>query len=178
MAQSGDISSNGKHRGRYHIKRRELAKKEIHRLITTEGLTNSQLCERLNIPRRTLERYLHGIFSEDNDLLIRPTAEDIAMHVTLFREQILKQRQDVLREIANGPDVDPETKIMGHELAADMLWAATKLSINTPAFVARHTKFMEDNYHHNRPLEVKQHGLNIRVVQKTDADELFSNKSL
>jgi len=39
MAENGDIS-RGK-RGRYHIQRREQVKKEIHRLITTEGLTKN-----------------------------------------------------------------------------------------------------------------------------------------
>jgi predicted transcriptional regulator len=149
LAENGDIS-NGK-RGRYHIQRREQVKKEIHRLITTEGLTNNQLCERLNIPRRTLERYLHEIFNEDNDLLIRPTAQDIAMHITLFKEQLVVQRQQILKEIANNPDVkDVNAKIAAHNLAADMFWAATKLSINTPAFIIRHTKWMEENNKNNK----------------------------
>jgi DNA-binding CsgD family transcriptional regulator len=149
LAEDGDFSNNnnGKRRRRNHIPRRELAKKEIHRLILEEGLTNSQLCERLQIPRRTLERYLHEIFNEDNDILIRPTAEQVAMQVNMFREHLLVQRQHLLKEIAYNPAVqDANAKIAAHELAADMIWAVTKLAINTPAFVIRHTKFMQDSY--------------------------------
>ena len=60
------------------------------------------------------------------------------------------QRQQILKEIANNPAVqDASSKIAAHDLAASMLWAATKLSINTPAFVIRHTKWMEDNNKNN-----------------------------
>jgi predicted metal-dependent phosphoesterase TrpH len=151
LAEDGDISNsennNGKRsrRGRNHIPRRELAKKEIHRLILEEGLTNSQLCERLQIPRRTLERYLHEIFHEDNDILIRPTAEDVAMQANLFIERLLIQRQHLLKEIAYNPDVqDASAKIAAHELAADMIYAVKKLSTQTAADVMRHTRVMEE----------------------------------
>ena len=131
--------------GRNHIPRRELAKKEIHRLIIEEGLSNSQLCERLQIPRRTLERYLHEIFNEDNDILIRPTAEQVAMQANLFIERLLVQRQHLLKEIAYNPAVqDADAKIAAHELAADMIWAVKKLSVETPADVMRHTRVMKE----------------------------------
>jgi hypothetical protein len=59
----------------------------------------------------------------------------------------LIQRQHLLKEIAYNPAVqDANAKIAAHELAADMIWAVTKLAINTPAFVIRHTKFMQDSY--------------------------------
>ena len=147
MAEDGDFSdnNNGKRRRRNHIPRRELAKKEIHRLIVEEGLTNSQLCERLQIPRRTLERYLHEIFQEDNDILLRPTAEDVAMQANLFIERLLVQRQHLLKEIAYNPDVkDADAKIAAHELAADMIYAVKKLSVETPADVMRHTRVMKE----------------------------------
>ena len=143
MADNGDFSEKKKRRN--HIPRRELAKKEIHRLIVEEGLTNSQLCERLQIPRRTLERYLHEIFQEDNDILLRPTAEDVAMQANLFIERLLVQRQHLLKEIAYNPDVqDASAKIAAHELAADMIYAVKKLSTQTAADVMRHTRFMKE----------------------------------
>ena len=157
MAEDGDFSNNnnGKHRRRNHIPRRELAKKEIHRLILEEGLTNSQLCERLQIPRRTLERYLHEIFNEDNDILIRPTAEQVAMQANLFIERLLIQRQHLLKEIAYNPAVqDANAKIAAHELAADMIYAVKKLSVETPADVMRHTRVMKEIVQQNNNKEL------------------------
>jgi hypothetical protein len=92
-----------------------------------------------------LERYLHEIFQEDNDILLRPTAEDVAMQANLFIERLLVQRQHLLKEIAYNPDVqDANAKIAAHELAADMIWAVKKLSVETPADVMRHTRVMKE----------------------------------
>jgi hypothetical protein len=126
LAEIGDSLEKKKTR-RNHIPKREWAKKTIHHLIVEEGLSNAQLCERLQIPRRTLERYLHEIFQEDNDILLRPTAEDVAMQANLFIERLLVQRQHLLKEIA-----------------ADMIWAVKKLSVETPADVMRHTRVMKE----------------------------------
>jgi predicted metal-dependent phosphoesterase TrpH len=157
LAEDGDFSNNnnGKRRRRNHIPRRELAKKEIHRLILEEGLTNSQLCERLQIPRRTLERYLHEIFQEDNDILLRPTAEQVAMQANLFIERLLIQRQHLLKEIAYNPAVqDANAKIAAHELAADMIYAVKKLSTQTAADVMRHTRVMKEIVQQNNNKEL------------------------
>jgi len=152
LADNGDFSEKKKKRN--HIPRRELAKKEIHRLIV-EGLSNSQLCERLQIPRRTLERYLHEIFQEDNDILIRPTAEDVAMQANLFIERLLIQRQHLLKEIAYNPDVkDADAKVAAHELAADMIYAVKKLSTQTAADVMRHTRVMKEIVQQNNNKEL------------------------
>jgi DNA-binding transcriptional regulator LsrR (DeoR family) len=97
LANIGDIlddnNNNHKHN---HCARRELAKREIHRLVINEGLTNAQLCQRLNIPRRTLERYLHEIFQEDSEILMKPTVEEIAMGTAKFKEFLMKRMQAVL----------------------------------------------------------------------------------
>ena len=144
MAEIGDSLEKKKTR-RNHIPKREWAKKTIHHLIVEEGLSNAQLCERLQIPRRTLERYLHEIFQEDNDILLRPTAEDVAMQANLFIERLLVQRQHLLKEIAYNPAVqDANAKIAAHELAADMIYAVKKLSVETPADVMRHTRVMKE----------------------------------
>jgi cell envelope opacity-associated protein A len=144
LAEIGDSLEKKKTR-RNHIPKREWAKKTIHHLIVEVVLSNAQLCERLQIPRRTLERYLHEIFQEDNDILLRPTAEDVAMQANLFIERLLVQRQHLLKEIAYNPAVqDANAKIAAHELAADMIWAVKKLSVETPADVMRHTRVMKE----------------------------------
>ncbi|HZA62407.1 MAG TPA: hypothetical protein VE573_06010 [Nitrososphaeraceae archaeon] len=80
---------------------RERAKREIRRLIVEQGLTNREICEHLSLPSRTLERWLHEIYHEDNRLLLRPSIEDLATQVNIFKQQLAKQRQQVLEGIAN-----------------------------------------------------------------------------
>jgi hypothetical protein len=159
LAESGDFSVSEKkqqQKRRYHIPRKELAKKEIHRLIVEESLSNTQLCERLQIPRRTLERYLHEIFQEDNDILLRPTAEDVAMQANLFIERLLVQRQHLLKDIAYNADenIDAHAKVAAHELAIEMAFAVRKLSINTAADVIRHTRVMKEIVQQNNNKEL------------------------
>ena len=91
------------------------------------------------------------------------------MLVNMFREHLLVQRQHLLKEIAYNPAVqDANAKIAAHDLAADMIWAVTKLAINTPAFVIRHTKFMEDNYNiKNNPT--------VRAIVQQNKDLLNSH---
>src|SRR5215216_1508338 len=48
--------------GRYKIPRRELAKREIRRLVLQEGLSGPQISARLSIPTRTVTRYLQEIY--------------------------------------------------------------------------------------------------------------------
>lgn len=134
MADFGDISddNNGKH----HMARRDLAKREIHRLITSEGLTNAQLCARLSLPRRTLERYLHEIFSEDCDILMRPTAQDVAMEAAKLRERLMERRQAILK-IADDETVDPAVRLQAEELAVRLDSANLKLVAAPPAILER-----------------------------------------
>ena len=138
MAQNGDFSSNnnnnnnGGKRGRYNIPRRERDIAEIHRLIVEEGLSNSALCQRLNLPKRTLDRYLHEIFQEDTMVLLRPTAEQVALQTSIFKEQLMEQRKQLL-VMANDSSVDPEARIKAHELAANMAWGCLKLLVVPPA---------------------------------------------
>jgi hypothetical protein len=67
------------------------------------------------------------------------------MQANLFIERLLVQRQHLLKEIAYNPDVnDASAKIAAHELAADMIYAVKKLSVETPADVMRHTRVMKE----------------------------------
>jgi len=134
MADSGDISDNNN--GKYHKAQRELAKKEIHRLITSEGLTNAQLCQRLNIPRRTLERYLHEIFQEDSLLLMNPTAQEVAIETAKLKERLMERRQAVIK-IADNESIDPEVRLQAEELAVRLDSANLKLVVLPPAVLER-----------------------------------------
>jgi DNA-binding CsgD family transcriptional regulator len=134
MAENDDISDDNSRR--LNLPRRELAKREIHRLIVSEGLTNAQLSARLNLPRRTLERYLHEIFQEDCDILMRPTAQEVSMEAAKLRERLMERRQKILK-IADDETVDPETRLHAEELAIKIDSANLKLVAAPPAVLER-----------------------------------------
>ena len=126
-----------------------MAMREIHRLITSEGLSNNQLCQRLNLPRRTLERYLHELFAEDSLILIRPTVQEVATQAAIFREQLMQQRQQVLL-MANDTSVDPSARISAFNLAAELAWASLKLIIMPPAALERSLRRLEGGSDSNK----------------------------
>jgi hypothetical protein len=162
MASNGDIPDNStfpNEKKRRNIPRREWAKREIRRLIIDEGLTNRAICEKLDLPARTVERYLHEIYSQDNQVLIRPSAEDLAVQINIFKEQLAKQRQDVM-SIATNQEVEPTERIMAHELCANISWVISKLSYETPAAIARSVKLDGAT-----SLGYEQKGLNLVLRQ-------------
>jgi AraC-like DNA-binding protein len=154
LFSSDNNNNNNKQRGPYKIPRRELAKREIRRLIIEEGLTNLQISERLNISERTVRRYTTDIFKKDSQVLINPAVEDIANQVSVFKERLARQYQDVI-SIARNPDVEYETQLAAHDLAANIDWVITRLSYETPAAIARHVKL------DGTKLVERQNGLNL-----------------
>jgi transposase-like protein len=124
----------------YRIAKRDLFKREIRRLIVEENLTNREICERLNLKDRTMRRWLSQIFKEDNELLLRPDIEDLAIQTNIFRERLSKQRQDILNSIANNSEVDEVVRIEAHRLVAELDFIVLKLSFTTPSDIVRHFK--------------------------------------
>jgi len=170
VAEFSDISDNTN--GKYHKPQRELAKREIHRLITSEGLTNAQLCQRLNLPRRTLERYLHEIFSEDCEVLIRPTAEAIATETAKFQQQLMERRQAVLK-IADDTSQPGEVRLQAEELAINMAFANLKLLALPPAFLERTMRRPEGITRAQEPVAIKAlttEATNLIAVKKEKED--------
>ncbi len=115
MAANGGISV----KKRRNIPRRELIKREIHCLLVSEGLSNKEICVRLGIPSRTLERWLHEIYHEDNLILLSPTIDEVMTSASIYRDRLTKQRRDVLA-MANDSNVDPAYRVESHHLAAEM----------------------------------------------------------
>jgi hypothetical protein len=72
--------------------------------------------------------------------LLRPSIEDLATQVNIFKQQLAKQRQQVLEGIANNTEADFDSRIAAHDLAANMAWAILKMNYEIPAIIARHTK--------------------------------------
>ena len=73
---------------KYNKPARELGKRELHRLLISEGLTFNQLHERTGIPKRTLSRWLSQMYKEDNALLITPTKEQVALATSIYKERL------------------------------------------------------------------------------------------
>jgi hypothetical protein len=65
VAENGGISP----RGAYKKPARERAKRQTRCLIVDEGLSNQQISERLNIPLRTVERYVADIYTSDSQVM-------------------------------------------------------------------------------------------------------------
>jgi FixJ family two-component response regulator len=74
----------------YKKPRRKIAKREIRRLIIDEGLTNRQISERINIPQRTVERYISELYKFDNQLLAGMNDNSIEEALTAW--SICKER--------------------------------------------------------------------------------------
>ena len=125
---------------KYHIPKRDLAKKELRRLKIEEGLTDNQLSERTGIPLRSVQRYLAEIYGEENRLMRFPSAEEIATQTNIIREQFLHQRQLLMNNIILNPNCDDWTaKVDAMQLCTDLLYAAYKLNVQPPSWVITHT---------------------------------------
>jgi hypothetical protein len=125
---------------KYHIPKRDLAKKELRRLKIEEGLTDNQLSERTGIPLRSVQRYLAEIYREENTLMTNPTPEEIATQTNIIREQFLHQRQLLMNNIILNPNCDDwKAKVDAMQLSTDLLYAAYKLMTQPPAWVITHT---------------------------------------
>jgi len=127
LAENGD---------KLHKPSRESAKREIHRLITEEGLSNNQLCERLNIPKRTLERYLHGIYQEDSQVLINPTKELIAQQMSIFNDRLSRHYQ-IAMAIATDSSVEGNSRVNALHLATDLAYCQAQLPAKFPMILQR-----------------------------------------
>jgi hypothetical protein len=98
------FSTNKGRRPPYKKPRREIAKREIRRLIIDEGLTNRQISERINIPQRTVERYISEVYKFDNQLLAgmndNTAVEEALTAWSICKERMAHHRQEILENIA------------------------------------------------------------------------------
>jgi hypothetical protein len=158
LAENGDFSeipADVKKRGKYNIAQREWAKREIRKLLI-DGYTNDEISAELKIPKRTLERYLHDIFEEDNYILTNPTAEQVETSVNIFRARLAAHQREVL-EIARDKEQNGQIRLSAYELATDFAWAYLGLGLRPPDWIARHLTLKSNK------LVQEQKGLDIRL---------------
>lgn len=141
---------------RNNIPRREAAKHEIHRLRVRERLTVSEISDMLKIPKRTVERYLHEIYEQDDMLLLRPTAEQVLTDRGIYLDQLIQRSKD-LQKIIDDPNVDADIKIAAHNLGAKLDRAVFLSAYESPVNVVHNMRatpqnkplLKEDNYYIN-----------------------------
>jgi len=61
--------------------------------------------------------------------------------MTICRDRLLKQRLDILDQIANNPKADWRARVDAHHLAAEIFTAAMKFYTEGPAILARRHQF-------------------------------------
>jgi DNA-binding transcriptional regulator YiaG len=123
----------------YYKPKKSLGKREIARLILQENLTNRQLTERLNVPDRTLRRWLAEIMAESNHSLLEPTPEERATQISLFIEQLSMQKADMLA-MAFDPENEVADRLAAHELAGTCSWVILRTRQEAPASLIRSTQ--------------------------------------
>lgn len=132
--------NEGIHRGKkkYHKPRREIALREIRRLVVDQGLTNRQLSERLNIPEKTIERYISTLYANDNQLLSNINSNDVVLTAwNIVRDRLDHHRQEILSNIARNPNASFADQLKAWNLVCELAAADLRLLNETAAMVAR-----------------------------------------
>jgi hypothetical protein len=117
-------------RGKYLKPKREDAYALIKRMIVYEGYSEQEVKDRLKIPARTFERYLHDAFAAERQaLMVSVSTEDILTHVAVMENRLSKDRRDLIAAIKD-PSIDPKrlaAMIEGYWLSSEMTVGIFKL---------------------------------------------------
>jgi hypothetical protein len=127
-------------KGPYHKPKRNIAKREIRRLIIEEGLTNRQISERINIPQRTVERFISELYMYDNQLLagLNDNAEEEALTAwSICKERMAHYRQEILANIARNPNAPFKDRMAAWHIICELEAAELRLRDSAPEMVAR-----------------------------------------
>lgn len=140
--QQQQEQQQGQHRN-YKISKRELSKRTIRNLMTSQRMSAAEIAEHLNISQRTAERYIADILAKDRELFMRPAIEEVAERIAEFRQKLSWSEQDLVRRLRTHPDLEMMDVIAAHELLTKIGWAHVKLSYVTPAEIVRHTTSLD-----------------------------------
>jgi len=177
LAQNGpnsDINSNNNSSSvvrKYNIPVREQSKRQIRRLIA-QGLTTSRICEILDLPERTVKRYISDLYKEDNSLLLRQTAEDAATFDSMLIEQLSELRQQIESEIVRKPDSTAADKIEAFHLMAELsrvVWV-----VRTDGSIRASRRYISPALKpssENRLIDKQSSGLTNIVLVKPESEE-------
>lgn len=170
MAQIEGIRTNNGRRGKYHKPRREIAQKEIRHLIVDEGLTNRQISERLNIPQKTVERYIADLYAHDNEILssLRAGDDTVLTRWNIVRDRMDHHRQEILETIAHNPDTSAKDKIAAWHIICELEAADLRLTESSVEMVARRSALS----YKNNPLVAKgSNVVNLKLLKEEEEEE-------
>lgn len=143
MAASTKNNNNnneeGPRRVYYKKPKREIAKREIRRLLINEGLTNNQISERLNTPLRTIERYISEIYKHDNQLLqsLNTNVQDALTVTSIVKDRLDNHRQEILQNIARNPTASFTDRIRAWHLICELEASELRIRFETVPSVIR-----------------------------------------
>jgi len=129
----------GRRRGRrYHKPRREIAQKQIRRLIVEEGLSNRQISERINIPIKTVERYVKDLYARDNEMLKGLSGEEERLTSwNIARDRLESHKQEILTNVARNPKAPFKDQLKAWNLICELEAADLRILDETLAMVVR-----------------------------------------
>ncbi len=105
----------------YKKPKRDIAKREIRHLIVDKGLTNRQISERLNVPQRTVERYIAEVYEHDNQLLTSLNSDSTVLIAwSIVRERLDAHRQEILQNIARNSNASFTDQIKAWNLICEL----------------------------------------------------------
>jgi AraC-like DNA-binding protein len=126
----------------YNKPKRMQAMQEIRRLLVVEGYTYDEIMQQLNLAPRTFYRYLSAVFADDRRLIAENISDEEALNqIATCRDRLLKQRRDILEQIANSPDADFKARIAAHHLAGEIAAVVMKLYTEGSATLASRHRY-------------------------------------
>jgi DNA-binding CsgD family transcriptional regulator len=124
--------------GRYHKPQRDIAQKEIRRLIVEEGLSNRQISERINIPLKTVERYVKDLYARDNEMLKGLSGEEERLTSwNIARDRLENHKQEILASIARNQKAPFKDQLKAWNLICELEAADLRILEETLAMVVR-----------------------------------------
>ena len=160
---------NNKKDKSYKKPKRELAKNGIRKLIVEEGLTNRQISERLNIPQRSVERYISEIYEHDNQILASlNTDTEMLTRSNICRERMDHHRQEILANIARNPNTPFKDRMAAWHIICELEAADLRLLNNCIEMVSRRSALSHRN---NHLLAKRSNIVNLRLPKKEERGE-------
>jgi DNA-binding CsgD family transcriptional regulator len=132
----------------YKKPKRDIAIREIRRLIIDEGLTNRQISEQLDIPQRTVERYISQLYKHDNELLtgLNRDEEMLRAH-NICKDRMAHYRQEITENIARNKNASFKDQLAAWHLICELEAADLRLMDNAVEMVRRRSAVLSNNNH-------------------------------
>ena len=102
-------------------------------------ITNRQISDRLNIPQRTIERYVSELYKSDNEMLAgqNGNAEEVLTAWSVCKERMSNYRQEIIADIARNPQAPFKDRVAAWNLICEIEAAGLRLLEYAPEMAAR-----------------------------------------